>query len=273
MRLQRFLAMAGVASRRHAEEVITQGAVRVNNKVVRELGSKVDPERDKVTVSGRRVQPEEKVYLLLNKPQATVATLSDPQGRPHIGQLLPRRAGARLYPVGRLDWGTGGALLITNDGDLAQALLHPSKPIAKTYHIKVRGLVSPLTLEKMREGGIRALGGPTPPCQAAVVTTTGKNTWLEITMGERKAGQAAKMCEELGHLPLRVLRVAFAEIGIEGLPEGETRELTDQEIAELRRTAGVSKPKPMQARGRHKAERGGGAPPHRRPGQKPSRYR
>src|SRR5690242_3768881 len=121
VRLQRYLAMSGVASRRRAEQLMTEGLVRVNGRVVTELGTKVDPERDKVTVSGRRVQPEDKVYLLMYKPEATVATLSDPEKHPTVAQYLPRTpasAAARLYPIGRLDWATSGALLFTNDGDL-----------------------------------------------------------------------------------------------------------------------------------------------------------
>src|SRR5262249_23195043 len=125
MRLSRYLAMAGAASRRRAEGLITDGAVRVNNPLLTELGSTVVPARDRVTAPGRRVQPEEKTCLLLNQPEATIATLSDPEGRPTIGDLIPKRPGARLFPIGRLDWATGGAILVTNDGDLAQALIHP----------------------------------------------------------------------------------------------------------------------------------------------------
>jgi 23S rRNA pseudouridine2605 synthase len=254
VRLQRYLAMAGVASRRRAEGLISEGVVRVNNRVVTELGTKVDPERDRVTVSGRRVQPEEKSYLLMNKPAGTVATLSDPDGRPTVADYLPRRPGARLYPIGRLDWGTSGALLFTNDGDLAQALIHPKRRIAKTYHAKVKGIVTEPELDKLRRGE-RLEDGRTPPAQVAVVTTTSKHTWLEITMAENRPRQVPRLCEALGHPVLKLLRVAFADIGIEGLPEGQTRELEDREITALRELAGVGRPKPMRTRGRRKRER------------------
>src|SRR5262252_6295441 len=183
MRLQRYLAMAGVASRRHAEDLIVEGVVRVNNRVVTQLGSKVDPERDRVTVRGQRVQPEEKAYLLLNKPEGVVATMSDPEGRPTVADLLPKRAATRLFPIGRLDWHTAGALLFTNDGDLAQGLLHPRKRVEKTYHAKLRGLVDETVLLRLREG-VRLEDGVTPAANCAVVTTTGKNTWVEINIAE-----------------------------------------------------------------------------------------
>src|SRR5215468_2159968 len=164
MRLQRYLAMAGVASRRHAEDLIVEGVVRVNNRVVTQLGTKVDPERDRITVRGQRVQPEEKVYLLLNKPEGVVATMSDPEGRPTVADLLPRRAGGRLFPIGRLDWSTGGALLFSNDGDLAQALIKPKQRIRKTYHAKVRGLIDARGLDRLRRG-VQLEDGRTPPAE------------------------------------------------------------------------------------------------------------
>jgi 23S rRNA pseudouridine2605 synthase len=254
LRLQRFLAMAGVASRRRAEELIVGGTVRVNGRVVTQLGTKIDPERDRVTVAGRRVQPEEKQYLLLNKPEGTVATLSDPQGRPTIGDLLPRKSGARLYPVGRLDFHTAGALLVTNDGDLAQALIHPSRRIEKTYHVKVRGHVGAGALDKLANG-VRLEDGPAPSARVAIVTTTGKHTWLEITLAESRPRQVPRMCEAVGHPVMRAIRVAFAGVGIEGLPAGETRPLEDAEIAELRKLTGVGKPRRLAVRGARKRER------------------
>ena len=253
-RLQRYLAMAGVASRRHAEELIRQGIVRVNNRVVTEMGAKVDPERDKVTVSGRRVQPEEKSYLLLNKPEATVSTMSDPQGRPTVADLLPRRAGVRLFPVGRLDWATSGALLFTNDGELAQALVHPKRRIVKTYHAKLRGAPSEATLDRLRLGVVLD-DGKSPPAEVGIVATTGKHMWVQIDIAENRPRQVPRMCEAVGHPILKLIRVAFAGVGIEGLPEGETRELADAEVTELRKLTGVGKPRRLRARGARKHER------------------
>jgi len=254
MRLQRYLAMAGVASRRHAEDLIVEGVVRVNNRVVTQLGTKVDPERDRVTVRGQRVQPEEKVYMLLNKPEGVVATMSDPEGRPTVADLLPKTMGARLYPIGRLDWHTGGALLFTNDGDLAQALIRPKKRIIKTYHAKLKGMINEVQLDRLREG-VQLDDGKTPKADVAVVTTTGKHSWIQIVLPENRPRQVPRMCEAIGHPVMKLLRVAFADIGIEGVPPGETRELTDGEVAELRQLAGVSKPKRLRTRGRHKQER------------------
>ncbi|HJZ84592.1 MAG TPA: pseudouridine synthase [Polyangia bacterium] len=254
LRLQRFLAMAGVASRRRAEELIAQGVVRVNNRVVTQLGSKVDPERDRVTVSGRRVQPEDKVYLIMNKPAGTVATMSDPEGRPKVADLLPRHLGARVFPIGRLDWATAGALLFTNDGDLAQALVHPQRRIEKIYHAKLRGLVDEGALARLRRG-VELEDGRTPPARVALVTATGKHTWVEIGLSENRPRQVPRMCEAIGHPVLRLIRVAFADIGIEGLPEGQTRELSDREISDLRRLVGAARPKRLRARGARKHER------------------
>src|SRR5262245_59476699 len=254
LRLQRFLAMAGVASRRHAEELIRQGIVRVNNRVVTEMGAKVDPERDRVTVSGRRVQPEEKSYLLLHKPEATVATMSDPQGRPTVADLLPRTAAARLFPIGRLDWATSGALLFTNDGELAQALVHPKRRIVKTYHAKLRGAPAESALDRLRSG-VMLEDGKSPPAEVAIVATTGKHMWVQIEIAENRPRQVPRMCEAIGHPILKLIRVAFAGVGIEGLPEGETRELTDGEVTDLRKLTGVGKPKRMRARGARKHER------------------
>jgi 23S rRNA pseudouridine2605 synthase len=258
IRLQRFLAMAGVASRRRAEDLIQGGTVRVNNRVVTELGSKVDPERDRVTVDGRRVQPEHKVYLLLNKPDAMLSTLSDPEGRPTVGDILARSAsvvgGARVYPIGRLEFQASGALLLTNDGDLAAALLRPRRPIPKTYHVKVTGLVTEPVLGRLR-AGVRLDDGKTPPAEVAVVTSTGKHSWLEITLAERRHRQVPRMCEAVGHPVRKLIRVAVADIGIEGLKAGELRELEDKELTALRELAGAARPKPMRARGRRKRER------------------
>src|SRR5262249_46018004 len=163
-----------------------------------ELGTRVHPDRDSVTVAGRRVIAQEHVYLLMNKPGATVATMRDPEGRPTVAELLPGNVGARVFPVGRLEWAAEGALLFTNDGELAQALLHSRSRIEKTYHVKLKGLVTPNVLDKMRRG-VRLEDGMTPPAHVAVVTTTGKHSWVEITMAEQRPHQVPRLCVALGH--------------------------------------------------------------------------
>src|SRR5262245_24871604 len=151
MRLQRYLSQAGVASRRHAEQLIVDGRVKVNGRVVTELWTKIDPAEDTVEVNGKRAIAEEHVYVLLNKPKGTVTTVSDPQGRKTVMELLPPLP-AHVVPVGRLDFYTEGVLLLTNDGELQAALLAPKSKVDKTYHAKVRGKIAPEHIAKLRAG-------------------------------------------------------------------------------------------------------------------------
>src|SRR5580692_3179540 len=150
-RLQKILARAGVASRRHAEELIVNGRVRLNGKVVTELGTKADPKRDKVEVDGRRVLAEDFVYLVLHKPRGVVSTMSDPEGRLSVKDYLKEVPG-RVYPIGRLDYATSGVLLATNDGDFAEALLHPRKAVPKTYVVKVSGKMTDRDIDGWARG-------------------------------------------------------------------------------------------------------------------------
>lgn len=242
VRLQRYLAQAGVASRRHAEELIVQGHVRVNGKPVRELGTKVRVGKDAVDVKGVRVQPEEKVYLVLNKPKGYVTTVSDPQGRQTVMELLPRDLPARVVPVGRLDFYTEGVLLFTNDGDLASALLHPRGHVEKTYHVKVRGKVTDTQIERLR-AGVRLRDGDkvekrkTAPAKVDRLRYTGTHTWLVMTIREGRSRQIHKMCDTVGLQVIKLARVAFGGITYFGLKIGESRMLERDEVRALEKLA------------------------------------
>jgi 23S rRNA pseudouridine2605 synthase len=238
MRLQRYLAQAGVASRRHAEELITKGHVRVNGRTITELGTKVDPTSDKVLVDGRRVQSEDLVYLLMFKPRGVVTTLDDPEGRSTVKELLPRNQTERVFPVGRLDFNTEGALLFTNDGDLMQGLLHPSRKVAKVYHAKLRGKVPLEKVERLRTG-VMLKTGRTKAAEAHVLGETESNTWVELRLTEGRTHQVKEMGDAIGHAVVKLIRVAFAGLTLDELKPGETRPLTNAEIEDLRKLAGV----------------------------------
>ena len=238
VRLQRYLAQAGVASRRHAEELIVAGHVRVNGKQVRELGTKVRVGKDAVDVKGVRVQPEEKVYLVLNKPKGYVTTVEDPQGRQTVMELLPRDLPVRVVPVGRLDFYTEGVLLFTNDGDLAAGLLHPRGHVEKTYHVKVRGKVSDLQIERLREGvrlrdGAKVEKRKTAPAKIDRLRYTGTHTWLVVSIREGRSRQIHKMADAVGLQVIKLARVAFGGITYFGLRIGECRSLERDEVRAL----------------------------------------
>lgn len=233
IRLQRYLAQSGVASRRHAETLITSGHVKVNGKRVTELGTKVRVGKDAVEVDGKRVSPEQHLYLILNKPKGYVTTVSDPQGRKTVMELLPRDLPSKVVPVGRLDFYTEGVLLFTNDGDLAAGLMHPRGHVEKTYHAKVRGSVTDIQLEKLR-GGVRIDRRKTAPAKIDRLKFTGTHTWLLITIAEGRTRQVHKMCEAVGLQVLKLARVAFGGITYFGLKVGQCRRLDPSEILQLR---------------------------------------
>ena len=230
-RLQKLLSAAGVCSRRAAEDYLTAGRVTVNGETA-QLGQKADPDRDEILVDGVPLgRPERPVYLMLNKPRGYVTTLSDEQGRPTVAELTAG-AGARVYPVGRLDLDSEGLLLLTNDGDLAQRLLHPSHQVDKTYHVQVYGPVAGAA-EKL--SAIRDLRGePIRPASVRCLWQGEKTAELEITIHEGKNRQIRRMCArcDLGVKRLRRVREHTLELG--DLPPGKWRYLTEQEIAELK---------------------------------------
>jgi pseudouridine synthase len=233
IRLQRFLAQAGVASRRKAEQLITDGQVKVNGRVVTELGTKIDPVRDKVSVAGRPLAAEERVYLLLNKPRGYVTTLSDPERRPTVMELV-KNVHQRVYPVGRLDFNTEGVLLLTNDGDLAHALMHPSRGVEKTYHVKLQGLIDAARLKELADGVVLDDGERTAPAEATLLDTTGKNSWIELTIHEGRNRQIHRMAEAIGLPVLKLIRVRYAGIEAGSARPGRWRRLTDDEVATLK---------------------------------------
>ncbi|MCP3103939.1 pseudouridine synthase [Myxococcus sp. K15C18031901] len=228
-RLQKYLARAGVASRRHAEELITAGRVAVNNTTVTELGSRVEPGTDLVSVDGKLVTPpDETSYFLLYKPVGVVTTLSDPQGRPTVASYV-EETGKRLFPVGRLDYDAEGALLFTDDGALAHKLTHPSFQVPRTYLAKVKGVPDKATLDKLR-GGVRLEDGMATPVSVDVFEAAEKNTWLKIVVAEGRPHLIKRLCAAVGHPVVRLFRPAYAGVGVEGLRPGELRPLKTSEV-------------------------------------------
>ena len=234
-RLQKILAHAGLASRRAAEELITGGRVRVNGKLVTELGTRADGRRDRIEVDGKRIMLERPIYYLLHKPRGVVSTLSDPEGRPSLGELLSRFP-ERLYPVGRLDFHTSGALLITNDGELAEALLHPSRKVPKVYVAKLRGDLDTDALDGLRNGVELDDGFMTAPADVIVLREEAGSTWIRITIHEGKNRQILRMGDAIGHPVTRLSRISFAGVDTEGLRPGNFRQLDEKEIEKLKKT-------------------------------------
>lgn len=234
-RLQKFLAQAGVASRRQAEQYIVEGRVTVNGQVCRELGVKVDPAKDAVKVDGKRVLGEELAYVLLHKPKGTICTLDDPENRPTVMELV-RGVKVRLFPVGRLDFDTTGALLLTNDGELANLLMHPRHRFTKTYLAKVKGIPTEERLDKLRRG-VNIEGVRTAPAEARLVAVKEKNSLVELVLREGRNRQVKRMFLEVGHPVIRLHRPAYAFLGLEGLEPGQWRSLAPEEVKRLRAAA------------------------------------
>jgi 23S rRNA pseudouridine2605 synthase len=225
VRLNAYLARAGVASRRKADDLIKAGRVTVNGEPG-QLNTFVQ-QRDVVQVDGTRVEKQQLTYLLLNKPRDTVTTASDPQGRKTVVDLAPRET--RVVPVGRLDVDTTGALLLTNDGELAHRLAHPRYGVEKTYVVEVEGEPSDATLQQLRSG-VELDDGPTAPAKVRRLT---KNI-LELTIHEGRNRQVKRMLEAVGHPVTRLHRSEYAGLNVEGLDPGRWRELTSDEVERLR---------------------------------------
>jgi len=267
VRLQKLIAGTGLASRRKAEEMISSGRVMVNGTLVTELGTKVDPSRDHVKVDGKHLSAAQPfVYLVLNKPKNVMSTLEDPGGRTTVKDYL-RGVSVRVFPVGRLDFDSEGLMLLTNNGDLAQALLHPRYHVPKTYLIKVKGV---LTDEEIRqlEHGVRLEDGMTSPAQVKKVRKVEANSWLEVTIREGRKHQVKRMLESVGHPVIKLMRVRMGPLSLGNLEPGEFRFLTDREANALRelvneRVATVERGEEPVGRSRGPARREGWARPQR----------
>lgn len=237
-RLHKALARAGVASRRAAEQMIQEGRVRVNGQVIDRLGAKVDLERDQVHVDGHRIglireDRQEKVYFLLHKPPNTLTTTKDERGRKTVLDLVVGASQGRIYPVGRLDFDAEGALLLTNDGELAHKLTHPRFAVPKTYLAKVKGRPAEDKLEKLRRG-IYLEDGPTKAAHVEISQSVKRNTWVEITVTEGRNRLVKRMFWRIGHPVMKLVRVQFASLSLDGLRSGEYRPLTKREVQGLR---------------------------------------
>ncbi len=238
IRLQKFLSEAGVASRRKSEELIAQGAVRVNNRTAK-IGDSVDPVHDTVTVHGRRVNRiNETRYILLNKPRGYVTTTDDDLGRKCVTELVSDIK-IRLYPVGRLDRVSEGALILTNDGDFANAIMHPSKHVPKTYRVTVKSDVTKSMIEAL-SGGIELDGRMTAPADVHIIDKAEGRTVLEIVLYEGRNRQIRRMCESLGLEVARLKRVAIGNVKLGTLPVGRYRDLTEKEVRSLLSSAGAA---------------------------------
>ena len=235
-RLQKILSRAGVASRRQAEEIIREGRVTVNGAVVTEMGSKADLERDHIKVDGRLLrEPRQHVYIALHKPNNCVTTVTDPQGRPTVMDLL-RGVKTRVYPVGRLDYHSEGLLLLTNDGELANAITSASTHIPKTYLVKINGPLSAEQEQQFRDG--LPLGGRrTAPAGLKLVHRAG-NPWYEVRLIEGRKNQIREMFKHLGRLVEKLKRIRIGPLDLGPLKPGSFRHLTTEEVAKLKRAAG-----------------------------------
>ncbi|HEV8580029.1 MAG TPA: pseudouridine synthase [Thermoanaerobaculia bacterium] len=294
-RLQKILARAGIASRRKAEELIREGLVTVNGRTA-EIGDKADPERDAIKVNNKRIQPShEHRYLLLNKPKGYMSTLSDPEGRPTVVDFVPPGMRKALVPVGRLDFNTEGLLLLTDDGEFAQRIAHPRYGSTKTYEVKVKGLPTEAQLDRLR-GGIVLEGRrttparitPRSPFKPAGARRRGEpeseNSWWIVELSEGRTRQIREMFHHIGHPVQKLRRVAIGPLRDPHLPLGALRELSEQEVQRLLRSARLpeekrARPKkkpaagPGQAAGAKKPAAKKAASRTRRPAGKPRRER
>ena len=242
-RLQKYLARAGVASRRHAEELIAAGLVRVNGEVVREQGVRVRAGLDEVRLRGKIVQApaDAHLYLMMNKPISTMTTARDPKGRRTVLDLLPARwASRRVYPVGRLDWESEGLLLLTDDGELTLRLTHPRYALPKEYIALVEGEPEPAALLRMERGLL--LEGetrPTAPARVRPLRVEGGDMWISVEIHEGRNRQVRRMFDAIGHATLRLRRVRLGPLSLGGLEPSETRELRSNELVALRVAVGL----------------------------------
>ncbi|HEX7186504.1 MAG TPA: pseudouridine synthase [Thermoanaerobaculia bacterium] len=270
-RVQRILARAGIASRRKAEELIREGRVTINGRVA-EIGDKADPENDAIKLDGKRVQPHgsEYRYLLLNKPKGVMSTISDPQGRKTVLDFVPPAMRKAVVPVGRLDYNSEGLLILTDDGGFAQHVAHPRYGGVKTYEVKVKGEPNEAQIDRLR-AGVKLEGRRTLPCRITKRPSRGRedrrrsygaddddghNTWWVVELTEGRSRQIREMFFHIGHPVQKLRRVAIGPLRDPDLPIGALRELSDREVAALRKvTAKLKKPAPPKERKERTAEK------------------
>ena len=239
VRLHKYMAEAGVGSRRKCEEWIAHGQVKVNGEVVMELGTKVDPDRDVVEFRGKRIQPEtELVTVLLNKPAGYVTTSRDQFNRPDVCDLV-KIPGLRLYPVGRLDYQTTGLLLLTNDGDLAFHLTHPKHHIPRTYEAILKGRPDSEAISRLERGVRLDDGYKTKPAKVRVIEGSENSSRVEFTLFEGKNHQVRRMARAVGHPVMRLRRVAMGTLELGDVAEGRFRRLTEEEVLALKKASGM----------------------------------
>jgi 23S rRNA pseudouridine2605 synthase len=236
VRLQKVLAAAGLASRRACEIMISEGRVEVNGKLVLEQGLRVDPERDVVRVDGSRIPPPRRhLYLVLNKPRGVVSTMDDPEGRRNLNDLLEgKRPGKqnRLFHVGRLDTETDGLIILTNDGDFAHKLAHPSFEVPKTYLAEVAGQMHPATVKRLREG-IQLDDGPVKPSSVKLVSTAEDRSLVKLTLHEGRNHIVRRTMEAVGHPVRKLSRTGIGPVRLGSLKSGDLRDLTRDELGGL----------------------------------------
>ncbi len=240
MRLAKYIAHAGVASRRKAEEMISQGQVRVNGRLIDTPAFEVDPANDQVEINGILLYPEARQYILLNKPAGYLSTVTDPFGRPTVMDLIGD-IGQRLYPVGRLDFDTEGLLLLSNDGDFTNQMLHPRHKVPKRYEARVRGRVEPAELEQLARG-VELDDGWTAPARVELIKYGPNETLVEIEIHEGRKRQVKRMFEAIGHPVIHLVRTGFGNLNLGNMAVGEYRFLTSEEVNQLLAlAAGLSK--------------------------------
>jgi len=235
-RLQKLIAAAGIASRRHAEELISSGKVTVNGAVVNEMGSKADPDKDHIKVNGKLINPQlkskEKTYILLNKPRGYLSSVSDQEGRPLVVELLPPALG-KLHPVGRLDFNTEGLLILTNDGDLTNFVTAARNRVEKVYEAKVKGVPTEASIARLRRGVTLDDGTRTAPAKIELLHETGNNAWFEIKLHQGRNQQVRRMFELVGHSVVKLRRVRIGFLTDEHLKPGYWRYITPAEAKRL----------------------------------------
>jgi 23S rRNA pseudouridine2605 synthase len=240
-RLNKLIALAGIASRRSADELIKNGEVTVNGAVAKDLGTKADPDKDHIKVRGKLINPRlgharERTHILLNKPKGYLSSVSDPEGRPLVTDLV--KGFGRLFPVGRLDFNTEGLIILTNDGDFANHVAS-SKQISKVYEVKVKGIPTENAIDKLRRGIRLADGFKTAPAKIEALRSTDRNGWFEVTLFEGHNQQIKRMFDAIGHSVVKLRRTAIGPIADKKLRVGESRKLTPSEVSQL--TYGITK--------------------------------